>query len=729
MPWFPGRVRPAPASALLDRGARDGLNFPIRTLVRQLKEFAGLAGGASHLWPRWIFLRAVGLIYVVVFAGVLSASLALIGPHGVYPVAGFFGRLQQAYPGSIQPFFLAPSVFWLSGSRGMLLAVGWLGLAASLAVVLNLGPRIALFVCWAAFLSFFSAWLVFSPAQLDFLMIEVALLAIPFAPPGWRPGLGAATPARPIALFALRCLLLRLMLESGIVKLVSTDSHWRNFTAMDVMYETAPFPTFLGYLDHQLPHAYHLVELALTFAAECAAPFIAIFGGRRGRWLAFALWTIFQLGIELTCNFGWLNLAAIGCGVLLLDDQMLRRPSASVPSRPIPGWSRVGLRIAVTGQLTVAIAAFGITLRSLRGLDPLPFPAAVAAPARVISAFYSANAYHLYATFRPEREGVEFAGSDDGGRTWHAYEYAYLAQRPDRIDPFFSPWFPRFDTSLDDPTPDKAPLYRDVAAQLLAGNGAVAGLFRGNPFPSHPPALIRLRDYRLWFTDWAAYRRTGRFWRKEYRGDYLPMLYRDESGKIASSNLAEGDAALKRGDVRTAAAIYERQYALGYPYAGYRLANLMVYGLGRPKDYPAAFAIYEELARRGEAEAWNDLGRCHEHGLGVLLDDAQAADCYRQAARQESLSGLYNLAMLAAKGRAGRRDDFETLTLLREAEQRAGGGDAASRGIRSSAAAQARAIEARLEPQAAARARLEATRRIREDEPLGRPSRRDPGPH
>ena len=301
----------------------------MRYLFLQFKVFSVLCGDASYIWPRWIVLREVGLVYILIFAGIIATSQPLIGPHGIYQVADFFARLQKAYPGSVAPFFLEPSLFWAGAGPGMIVALEWLGLAAAAAVVLNLWPRLALLACWLIFLSFYSALGAFAPAQLDPLMIETALLCVPFAPAGFRPGLGAASPPRPIALFTMRWLLFRIMAESGLIKIIAGDPHWRNFTALDIMYETAPFPTILGYLDHQLPHAYHLFEYGFTFLAELAAPLLAVFGGRRGRWFAFGVWVVFQAGIEATCNFGWLNLASIGLGFLLLDDQMV----ASLRSR------------------------------------------------------------------------------------------------------------------------------------------------------------------------------------------------------------------------------------------------------------------------------------------------------------------------------------------------------------------------------------------------------------
>ena len=77
-------------------------------------------------------------------------------------------------------------------------------------------------------------------------------------------------------LFTVRWLLFRVMFESGLVKLLTGDPNWRNLTAMEVMYETSPFPTILGYYAHHLPRVFQLAEIALTFAAELAAPLLAV---------------------------------------------------------------------------------------------------------------------------------------------------------------------------------------------------------------------------------------------------------------------------------------------------------------------------------------------------------------------------------------------------------------------------------------------------------------------
>ena len=366
---------------------------------RRVRDFAGWGGEATYLWPRWLVLRAVGFVYLYVFAGIITEAPALVGPQGIGPLDGFLAQQLQTSGGWISAVLAAPSLFWINSSGAAVGVLAWTGMAAAVALLLNLWPRMALFACWLVFLSFASTWRAFSPAQLDNLMIETALLCIPFAPAGFRPGLGAHSPPRPIAVFMVRWLLFRVMFESGVVKLTAGDSHWRDFTAMDVMYETAPFPTIFGYFDHQLGHAYHLFEISLTFMAELVAPVAAVFGGRRGRWFAFWVWVVFQAGIQLTCNFGWLNTASLGLGLLLLDDQMLAAaadrlrlralsrflarkagagrdgaPVAAVPSSAFRFWRWRGLSVALWLH-------FGLTwffFAKACGLPPELVPRAVA---------------------------------------------------------------------------------------------------------------------------------------------------------------------------------------------------------------------------------------------------------------------------------------------------------------------------------------------------------------
>ena len=364
---------PPPFAARFAPGAR---HLPQLTW-RQLRVFSGLGSDATYLWPRWLLLRAVGLVFGLIFAGLLREGPALVGPGGLVPLGHVFARLSASASDPFTAFLHAPGLFWLGSGATAIAVVSWAGLAAALALVLNLWPRAALLACWVCLLSFVTSWQVFSGTQLDQFMLETAFVCLPFAPAGFRPGLGATSPPRPLAVFTVRWLLFRVMFESGVLKLIAGEVRWWDFTALDVLYETAPFPTVLGFFDHQLPHAYHVAEFVLTFVAELAAPLLAVFAGRRGRGFAFVVWTVFQTGIQLTNNFGWLNAGSIALGLVLLDDQMLATAARTPPPTDVPPplrpWARYGLRAAFGTHFALTLVVFFQTCRgAIRRLREQP---------------------------------------------------------------------------------------------------------------------------------------------------------------------------------------------------------------------------------------------------------------------------------------------------------------------------------------------------------------------
>ena len=667
-------------------------------LFRPIREFCGLAEGTTYFWPRWIVLRAVGLVYVLIFWNALTEARVLIGPSGIIPAEGLMPHLTNLFGGAVAAFFRAPSVFWLGAGDGAILFWSWVGMAAALAVVLNLWPRLALSVCWVVFLSFVSCYAIFSSTQMDQLMLEVALLCIPFAPAGLRPGLGHDSPPRPIVLFMVRWLLIRVMFESGLFKLLSGDPHWREFTAMDIMYETAPFPTILGYVDHNLPHVQHLFETALTFAAELLAPVLAIFAGRRGRWFAIITWTMLQAGIQLTANFGWLNFAAFGLGLVLLDDQMLaglakrlrlrrwherlQAMTAPVIASPRASWRLRALRVALWLHFGIAMydAVTVVTLGQASFSEDPNRPWHYA-----YMDFRSANAYTLYATFTPDRVGVEFTGSNDGGVTWRPYVYPNLPQQTDRICGFIAPRFLRFEATMQvvATLPERTSTVPLIALKLLERDPRIIALFENDPFAERPPTMMRMRRYQLKFTDWATWRETGDYWTKTYLDDYAPMFYIDASGRITEARSAEETMRVQAEQGNPAAQNYlgsahmsgqagardliqaERWFLLA---AGQGFAGAE-HNLGVLHSDPA-FARYSRTeaarwfaraAERGFAPAQYAMGWLHEQGLGVLQNPSQAAKWYRAAAEQNEVNAQFRLGLCYYRGLGVRKDEVEAL--------------------------------------------------------------------
>lgn len=634
------------------------------TVWKQIKDSTGFGGEATYLWPRWLVLRGVGLVYIVVFAGIITESAALIGPDGITPLSQAIAQLRLVHGNFIDAFLANPSLFWISSHPVMAVILQWVGLLSAIAVVLNLWPRLSLFVCWLAFLSFARSWILFSGPMVDKLMLEASLLCIPFAPSGYRPGLGAHSSPRPFVLFTVRWLIFRVMFENGITKLLGQDLYWFNLTAMDVLYETAPSPTILGYLDHQLPHLWHVGEIFLTFAAEIAAPLLAVFCGRRGRWIALGLWSALQIGIQLTCNFGWLNTLAFALGLLLLDDQMLttaaqklRLPKiaawlkTTTANHAIPTlgrWRRYGLNTALSIHFYLSLTAFAT-------LAALPTNAVIDAVSRPLNylfhGFGSANAYSLYSRLEPFHFVAEFLGSNDGGATWRSYDFRYFPQQLDRISPFSSPWFHRFEANLqvDATVSDKAtPLYSFVAARLLEQKQPVIDLFEKNPFPENPPQLIRVAGYSYNFTSWSEFRATGNYWKRSYLGEYMSMNYLNSQGQV-----------------RQVASELEQLNALGFYgniQAQTRLGLMYLTGEeGVARNPSTAHKWLLLAAQQGDAAAQLNLSLMLATGDGIPSDSTQAAHWCRLAAEQGLAAAQDRLGLMLMQGEGLPRNPIEGL--------------------------------------------------------------------
>ena len=207
--------------------------------------FDARRGPRGRLVPRWIFLRALALIYFSAFYSLLFQIKGLIGPEGILPAQQYLAAVAQHL--GLARFWYAPSLYWISAGNAVLMAVTWIGLLASIAAFCNLWPRLSFFICFVCFLSFVGASQVFSGYQSDGMLLEAGFISLFFTPLGLMPGWGANHPPVRASWLLLQWEWFRIYFESGMVKLASGDPQWRNFTAMDEYYQNGPLPTWVGW--------------------------------------------------------------------------------------------------------------------------------------------------------------------------------------------------------------------------------------------------------------------------------------------------------------------------------------------------------------------------------------------------------------------------------------------------------------------------------------------------
>jgi lipase maturation factor 1 len=506
--------------------------------------FDAPTGGSRRDIPRWLFLRALGAIYFSAFFSLVFQIQGLIGPEGILPARHYLQTLAESL-GHWERLWYAPTLLWFSSGPGMLNALCWAGMIASLLLLLNFWPRAMLAICFVCFLSFVSAAGDFSGYQSDGMLLEAGFISLFFAPPGLRPGLGRAHPASRASLFLLQWEWFRIYFESGMAKLLSGDPEWRNFTAMDEYYQNGPLPTWIGWYAQHLPHTFHAATVWATLALELGLVWM-LFLPRRWRIVCFFIVTPWEIGVILTANYTFLNYLVLALGVLLLDDPFIEkvipkrwavdssRSMAKAPSTSeAAGEPAVALRawklVKLSASAVILVWIFYVSVAEMLTSLPLPsFPVMALEPFRI------ANRYGLFAVMTRGRYEIEFQGSDDG-QNWLPYQFRYKPQELNELPRIYAPYQPRFDWNLWFASLGswrEYPIVPNTEVRLLSNGKDVLELFRGNPFPEQPPRQIRAVLWQYWFTSMAEKRRTGRWWRRQMLGRYAPTLERMPDGNI-----------------------------------------------------------------------------------------------------------------------------------------------------------------------------------------------------
>jgi hypothetical protein len=488
-----------------------------------------LAPAPDMLRARWLFLRALGLIFFSAFGSLAFQIHALVGDRGILPARVLLEAVRRAEPGPVR-LLDVPSLLWISTSDGALWLLVGAGVAGSLALFFGLAPRASALLCTALYVSWISVARDFSGYQSEGMLVEAGVCAALLAPRGLRPALGAAHPPTLVAVSLLRWEWFRIWFESGVAKLASGDPEWRSLRAMDRYYETGPLPTWVAWWAHRLPRGVHTLEAALTLFVECFVVLLPWFF-RRARGPVVLLCTIFQLGILLTANYTFINWITIALGLLWLDDELLARlPLRVEAGPPIPDRGR--LRRVVHGVLGAWLAYASLGAFAFRGV-PRDL-AWIAGPANVLRPFRLANAYGLFAVMTPGRFEIEIQGSRDGA-TWTPYPFRFKPQDPMEPPRFFAPYQPRLDWNLwfcSLGTWEDCPLLFEAEARLLQGEPHVVAQFRADPFGGDPPRRTRAVLFQYWFTTREERARTGAWWRREELGPFGPTLERSDDGSI-----------------------------------------------------------------------------------------------------------------------------------------------------------------------------------------------------
>jgi hypothetical protein len=464
-------------------------------------------------------------VYAVAFASFGVQAAGLVGDGGILPAAQYFELIGRRL-GPDAPWRL-PSLCWLVGADTRTLQVlSAAGFACGALLVLDRLPGPAALAAWLLYLSVAAAGQVFLGFQWDALLLEAGILALAVAP--WRMGRGLHRTSV-VPLLPLWCLVLKLHVLSGWVKLAGGDPTWRDLTALGYHYWTTCLPVWVGWYVAQLPDAVHRASVVVMLAIELVVPF-GILGPRRVRHVAACLMIALQLGIAATGNYGFFNLLTIALCATLLDDDALgrllpRRLHPDDPGRPGP------LGRAVRSGVAAVLATLVLLPLAARLVGSAHLPVPARAVLEAVDPLRSFNGYGLFANMTTERPEIVLEASDDG-EAWEAYEFRWKPGDPARRPPFVPLHMPRLDWQMWFAALagyDRTYWFPALLRRLLEGAPDVAGLLAHVPADGRPPRYVRALAYDYTFASPAEHAR-GLWWHRELLGPYSPVFSVQQGG-------------------------------------------------------------------------------------------------------------------------------------------------------------------------------------------------------
>ena len=422
--------------------------------VGNLFEYRDLSkGGLASLWQslasnqssphsywltRFVILRTLGLVYFVAFLSLAQQILPLIGSQGLLPVSLFFRQAERFLGSSHGAFLQFPSIFWVNSSDLFLVAMSWLGVVLSAALLLGFANGILLIALWVIYLSFVHIGQDWYSYGWEIQLLETGFLAVFLCPLlDGRPFTKRPPPIAVIWLF--RWLIFRVMLGAGLIKLRG-DSCWRDLTCLYYHYETQPIPNPLSAALHFMPHWFHQLGTLWNHFVELVAPWFA-FGPRRLRHVAGIVLVSFQVILILSGNLSFLNWVTIIPALACFDDSCLARVLPQSLTKRI---LQAGAEATISRGQRVAVPALVLLVAVLSYFPVANLLSSRQAMNTSFDPLHLVNTYGAFGSVGQERNEIIFEGSDDAVVTpethWKAYEFKCKPGDPFRRPCLISPY-------------------------------------------------------------------------------------------------------------------------------------------------------------------------------------------------------------------------------------------------------------------------------------------------
>ena len=466
----------------------------------------------QYHFARMIFERSLGVLYFVAFLSAFNQFKALLGEKGLLPVPEYLKYVT---------FKIAPGLFHWKYSDKFLRLVCFAGMILSLLIAAGFIGKAPVLVHMFTWLTVYFLYLSIVNVGQDFysfgwetMILEAGYFAAFMGPehvtPSWIP------------ILILRWMLFRTEMGAGLIKLRG-DPCWRDLTCLYYHHETQPLPNPLSRYFHFSPKWFHRMGVVFSHFCQLVAP-IGLFFPQPIAFVAAGFLILHQLILVISGNYSWLNWLTIVLGFLAIPQW--ESYEFTVSARPV--WFEYI-------QYLVLIQALSLSYKPLLNLF-----SSNQFMNYCWNRWHLVGAYGAFGSVTKERYEVVIEGtlSDNplDESEWKEYVMKGKPVELNRTPPIVAPyhlrldwmiWFLPFTVMVS----GKSIYVRGhrlwfikLMMQLLENNRELLKLLRKNPFPHEPPKYVRAKFYLYQFTTPDEYKMTGNIWKREYYGEFCPIL-------------------------------------------------------------------------------------------------------------------------------------------------------------------------------------------------------------
>ena len=483
-------------------------------------DFSIFANTSDFWLTRFVFLRFLGLVYLVAFISLVRQVIPLLGERGLTPARQHLDGIRYNFRNGGVAMWKLPTLFWFNCSDKALRTLAWLGLGLSFLVMIGYANVIILFALWLIYLSFVHVGQLWYGYGWETELLETGLIAVFMVPLiSLSPFPQFATPVA--AIWLLLWLAFRVHFGAGMIKMRS-DSCWKDLTCLNYHFETQPLPNPLSRYFHFAPKIFLKLGVLWTHFAQLVIPVFLFIPGIP-RIVAGITLLVFQIILILSGNLSFINLVSLAAVFAAFNDDFLqaflpsfivdRATDAASNASPDPHYAAWAF-FALAAILSIPVIKNFFSRRQLMNAS--------------FNQFHLMNAYGAFGTVGRKRFELVVKGaySREDSAEWKEYEFIAKPGNPERKLPVIAPYQPRIDWQIwfaAMQTPSDNPWILNFIWKLLHNDKGTLSLISRNPFPDKPPKYVKVDMYEYRFA------RPGskKVWERKPLGEWLKPLSAD----------------------------------------------------------------------------------------------------------------------------------------------------------------------------------------------------------